>query len=69
MYIVISMPNRKSVACGVSHFITLLLLLPGDVAKGAAVPSKNRCQGLPLFDPILPQCAQLRIGTIMKVAS
>ena len=27
MYIVISIPNRKSVACGVSHFITLLLML------------------------------------------
>jgi hypothetical protein len=23
---VISMPNRKSVACGVSHFITMLLV-------------------------------------------
>jgi hypothetical protein len=26
IYIVISMPNRKSVACGVSHFITMLLV-------------------------------------------
>src|SRR5262245_494309 len=25
MYIVISMPKRKSIACGVSHFMTLLL--------------------------------------------
>jgi len=27
MYIVISMPNRKSVACGVSHFMTKLLMM------------------------------------------
>jgi hypothetical protein len=26
MYIVISIPNRKSVACGVSHFIKMLLM-------------------------------------------
>ena len=26
MYIVISMPKRKSIACGVSHFMTLLLV-------------------------------------------
>lgn len=37
MYIVISMPNRKSIACGVSHFMTLLLSRP--VADGRKSPS------------------------------
>ncbi len=35
MYIVISMPNRKSVACGVSHFMTMLL----SVAFSPILPS------------------------------
>jgi hypothetical protein len=40
-YIVISMPNRISIACGVSHFMmNLLELVPFDVpTEGAAVES------------------------------
>jgi len=44
MYIVISMPNRRSIAQGVSHFMALLLvavMMRGDeypAALGATVP-------------------------------
>jgi hypothetical protein len=40
MYIVISMPYRMSIACGISHFITMLLWFArrADHARGSAGP-------------------------------
>jgi hypothetical protein len=36
-YMVISMPNRNSVACGISHFIVVLQKVYGSMFRSAGV--------------------------------
>jgi len=71
MYMVISMPHRKSNAAGVSHFMTLLLSFLVESGQGPfdKAPSKDLTLPAPWVDAIFRSAGAGRNRIIMKLTS